>query len=297
MFRNLSLGALGLSGQQDSELIESALSYGFKGVELDLPAFCERVQSHGLDHARRLFDSAKLKFGFAALPFSPAADDAAFQAGLAALPQWAETSAQVGCKRWETTLAPASDERPYHENFEFYRGRLAQVAKALDPHGIRLAVGFDAAPAARVQKAFEFIHSLDATLMLVGMVGASNIGVAVDAWQIFASGGSFDPLRKLSSAQIVTVRLADAAADATPGEAEETSRLLPGETGVIDSAGLLQQLAEAGFDGPVTPTVNPARLAGLGRQAILKQTRDAFDAVWKQAGLTPAGKLGTAVTK
>ena len=46
------------------------------------------------------------------------------------LPAWAELSAQLGCTRWETSLAPASDERPYHANFEYYRGRLGQIALA-----------------------------------------------------------------------------------------------------------------------------------------------------------------------
>lgn len=291
MFRNLSLEALGLSGQQDSELIESALSNGFKGVSLDLPAFQQRVQSQGLDRARRLFESAKLKFGVAALPFSPAAADADFQAGLAQLPAWAELSAQLGCTRWETSLLPASDERPYHANFEFYRGRLGQVAQALAAHGIRLGVGFDAAPDARRDRAFEFIHSAEATAMLVGMAGASNLGLIVDLWQIFAAGGSFDAVRKLPAQQIVAVRLADAKTGTQPGDAAAESRVLPGETGVIDAVAALTALAELGYDGPVTPTAHPSRFAGQGRQAILKAARESLDAVWKGAGLTPSGKL------
>lgn len=298
MFRNLSLESLGLSGQQDSELIESALSNVFRGVGLDVPAFQQRAESLGLDRARRLFDSAKLKFGIAPLPFDVAADEETFQAGMASLPAWAELSAQIGCTRWETLLAPASDERPYHANFEFYRARLGLVAKALEPHGIRLGVGFDAAPAARLDKHFEFIHSFDATLMLVSMVGASNLGMIIDAWQIFASGGSAaEIVRKLPAAQIVSVRLADAAADTVPGEAAATSRVLPGETGLIDSVALLTALAEIAYDGPVTPTADATRFAGEGRQAILKQTRDCLDAVWKEAGLTPSGKLAAPLVK
>ncbi len=297
MFRNLCLEALGLSGQQDSELIESALSNGFKGVSLDLPAFEKRVQSQGLDRARKFFESAKLKVGSAALPFCPAADDAKFQAGMAQLPAWAELSAQLGCTRWETGLAPASDERPYHANFEFYRGRLGQIAKVLEPHNIRLGVGFDAAPSARADKAFEFIHSGEATAMLVSMAGARNLGLVVDLWQVFASGGSSDTIRKLPLNQIVTVRLSDVRTGTVAGEAAEDSRVLPGETGLIDAAAVLVGLAEAGYDGPITPTAHPSRFAGQGRQAILKLTRETLDAVWKAAGLTPSGKLAAPVGK
>ena len=297
MFRNLCLEALGLSGQQDSELIESALSNGFKGVSLDLPAFQKRAQTQGLDRAKRFFESAKLKVGVAALPFCPAADDAAFQAGLAQMGEWATLSAQIGCTRWETSLAPASDERPYHANFEFYRGRLGQIAKALEPHGIRLGVGFDADPSARTNKSFEFIHSGEATAMLVGMAGARNLGLVVDLWQLFASGGSIDMIRKLPLNQIVSVRLADVRTGTVPGEATAVTRVLPGDTAVIDSAAVLVGLAEAGYDGPITPTADPARFAGQGRQAILKLTREALDTVWKAAGLTPSGKLAAPVGK
>jgi sugar phosphate isomerase/epimerase len=278
-------------------LIESALSYGFKGLELDLVEFDSRVQGHGLEHARRLFDSAKLRFGFATLPFSPAADDSEFQAGLKTLSGLAEMSATVGCTRWVTNIEPASDERPYHSNFEFYRQRLGAVAQALEPHGIRLGVGFRAAPALRQDKAFEFIHGFDATQMLVGMAGASNLGLSIDLWQIFASGASVDLVRKLSAGQVVAVFLSDAATGTVAGSADEESRELPGENGSIDAVAALVMLAEMAYDGPVTPTSHPARLAGQGRQAILKLTRDRLDAVWKNAGLTPSGKLAAPLAK
>ena len=40
------------------------------------------------------------------------------------------------------TIASASDELPYHENFERHRGRLGEVAQALAPHDIRLGLEF-----------------------------------------------------------------------------------------------------------------------------------------------------------
>ena len=43
MFKNLSPRALALSGSQ-SELIESALSFGFRGLDLDLMELCRAGQ-------------------------------------------------------------------------------------------------------------------------------------------------------------------------------------------------------------------------------------------------------------
>ncbi len=57
MFRNLSPQALGISGRQ-SEIIELSLSYGFKGIDVDMVDFQQTVKASNLAHARRLIDSA-----------------------------------------------------------------------------------------------------------------------------------------------------------------------------------------------------------------------------------------------
>ena len=73
--------------------------------------------------------------------------------------------------------------------------------------------------------------------------------------------------------------------------------MLPGETGVIDSAAALTQLAEMGFDGPVTPAAHPKRFEGQSRNAIAKSAGEKLDAVWKGAGLNASGKLTAAAAK
>jgi hypothetical protein len=49
MFKNLSPEALGVSGRQ-SEMIELALSFGFKGLDLDIIELADSAKSHA--HAR-----------------------------------------------------------------------------------------------------------------------------------------------------------------------------------------------------------------------------------------------------
>lgn len=55
MFKNLNIDVLGVSGRP-SEIIELALSNGFKGLDLNLVDFAAQVQAYGLPHARRVFD-------------------------------------------------------------------------------------------------------------------------------------------------------------------------------------------------------------------------------------------------
>ena len=187
--------------------------------------------------------------------------------------------------------------RPYHENFEFHRRRLPEIAELLAPFKISLGLEFLAAAPHRRDRAFQFIHSLDALVLLVGMVRSPRVGIAVDLWEIYAAGSSLDEVRKLSPEQIVAVYLADAPAGANGGEPAEESRLLPGEAGTIDAPAALTMLAEIGYAGPVTPKPHANRFKGMGREASVKLAGEKLDQVWKAAGLTPAGKLAPAAGK
>ncbi len=292
MFKNLSSKHLGISGSQ-SELIELALSFGFKGLDLDIVEFAEQVAAKGLPHARRLLDSSKLQVGAFPLPTRWQLDDETFKADIAALPAWAVIAAEAGYRRAVTVIDPASDERPFHQNFEHCKRRLNDLGKALEPHGIRLGVGFSADESLRIDRAFEFIHGLDTLLLLLSSVSARNVGIVVDLFDLHVAGGSLDDLRKVGAARLVGVHLADAPADVVAAQCSPMQRLLPGETGAIDSAAALVALAELGYDGPITPTAHADQLKGLRREAAVKRVGEAIDRVWKAAGLNSLGKLAT----
>ena len=68
-------------------------------------------------------------------------------------------------------------------------------------------------------------------------------------------------------------------------------RHLPGEGGAVDNAVVLTALGKLGYDGPVTPAADKSRLAGRGRDQIVKAAAAAFDQAWNAAGLSPAGRL------
>jgi sugar phosphate isomerase/epimerase len=291
MYKNLNPDDLGISGRP-SEVIELALSYGFKGIDLDLVDFSEQVKTHGLAHARRLIDSARLKVGGFRLPVAWEEDSTSYQQDVERLTTLAELAQQIGCTRTTTTIQPASDMRPYHENFEFHRRRLSEISAALAPFKISLGLEFLAPLALRQGRAFQFIQSFDALLLLLKTIAAPNIGVALDLWHWHVAGGTLDQIRTLRADQIITVCVADAEPGSTAVSADEQrSRRLPGETGAIDAAAVLTALAELGYGGPVTPKPHKSRLAGLSRDKIVKQAGAALDQVWKAAGLSPPGKL------
>lgn len=287
MFKNLDAKALGLSATQ-SETIELALSFGFRGIDLDIADFAKEVKAYGLPKARRLIDSAKLKIGSFLLPIEWQRESG-FDDELKKLAELAALAASIGARRAVTVVAPGNDERPYHENFEFYGRRLTELGRALAQHGLKLGVGFDASAAARQGKSFEFIRDLEALLVLLSTVHSENVGLWLDVWQVWASGAPVEQAcGKLTRGRIVYVSLSDADTRLSDPRQPEARRL-PGETGAIDSAAILTKLAELGYDGPVTP-VPGGNLSALRRDQLVKLAGEKLEAAWKASGLGPPGK-------
>lgn len=287
MFRNLNPSALGVIGHQ-SEIIELALSYGFQGVDLAIEESVHTVKGHGVPYARRLLESARLRAGVFSLPLDLETEDTVFRQGLGKLAEYGEVAAAMGCTRCVTRLAPASEQLPYHENFERYRQRLGEVCQTLDRSGVRLGIGFRAAIDLRRGKAFGFIHEPEALLLLVNMVGASNLGILLDVWSVYVATGSLDFVQSLSAEQIVAVDLADLPENVATTEVSEAARLLPGVTGRVDCVATLATLADKGYDGPVTPTPARVTLGTARRDGIVREAGQALMAVWQAAGL-PTG--------
>lgn len=292
MFKNLCPEALGVSGQ-DSEIIELVLSNGFKGLDLDLPEFTQQVKTQGYAKASRLLVSARLKFGSFRLPVRWEEDSPEYQADLAALPEHLDLAAQLGCTRAVTMIEAGSDNRPFHQNFEFHRRRLAELGEMLAAKNIRLGVGFLAPLVCRAHHAFQFMQRVEEVMLMFGSLGSPNVGLALDTWHWHLGGGTIEQLRSLGPQKIVTVTLGDAEPGLTAAEAKLSDCRLPYEGGAVDNAGILAALAEMRYDGPVTPSADKSQFEGQGRRQIVKAAAAAFDVVWKAAGLNPAGKLAT----
>jgi sugar phosphate isomerase/epimerase len=283
MFRNLSTVGLPLSGRP-SELIELALSFGFDGMDIDILDFQQQADVYGVEHARRLMVSGRLKSGVFRLPVHLAADEATFAEELAALPQRLELAAATEAFRAVAAVAPASDEHSFKDFFELYRTRLHTIGDLLAPHGIMLGLALVPEAEAREGKAHEFIHTYESLLGLVA-VAHERIGVVVDAWALHVTGESPDIIARIPAGRLVEVRLSDAPREATGAALTHAHRLMPGDTGVIDPAAILSQAKAAGFDGPVTSWADRSTLAGRGREKIVRQAGDRMEAAWKAADL------------
>ena len=288
MYKNLNSVALGVSGRQ-SELIELALTYGFRGMDIDIRDLVKRAEGRGVDHATRFLlsarDNDRLRVGGCDLPVDWEGEESTYKADLAQLPKVVELAASVGAKACLTTVMPGSDSQPYHENFEFHRQRLGEIADVLSGFEMRLGIGFESAPVHRANKQYEFIHQAEPLLTLMKTIGVTNVGIVLDTWHWHVGGGASDQLSELSPDQIISVRIADLPGDADLTLVDEKQRVAPEAGGLVDCAGTLKLLAQIGFEGPVALVPDAASFRSRTRDKIVQRAANVLDELWIAAGL------------
>jgi sugar phosphate isomerase/epimerase len=294
MYKNLNAVALGVSGRQ-SEIIELTLTYGFRGMDVDMQDLVKRSKLKGAEAACRFISSANLRIGGFELPISLSGADDTFDASLSKLDLMGEIADVINASRCLVTLDPASDELPYHENYERHRVRLGKIAEKLATREIRLGVGLDAAAARRKDRKHQFIQKFEELLSLIRGVGASNVGLLLDTWHWQVGGGTLEQLRDWDPEKILAVRLADIPADADVSAANKNDRILPTENGLVDTTAIGQLLVDKGYDGPVTPWPSTVHLRGKTRESIVQAARDSLEDLWTAVGLS-SPKMAMAAT-
>jgi sugar phosphate isomerase/epimerase len=284
IFKNLNAAALGVSGRQ-SELIELAMTYGFRGLNIDLVDLVKRTKRSTFERAARYLHSAKLKIGGFEVPLDLDSDDETFAKGLAGLAEAAELAAKVDAKFGMLMLPSATDRLPFHEFFDVLRKRVEQIAKVMGQYNVELALCFTAAVDKRQDKQFKFIQDVEGFLAFLKACPEPNVRMVLDTWEWHVGGGNLEQLAALDPSLIVSVRMADLPADVSTAQATSSDRLMPGQSGLIDSGAILKLLADRGYQGPITAFAHPKGLGGMTRDGIVAYAQDCLDKVLSEAGL------------
>lgn len=258
------------------EAVEQAAHHGFEGIYLDLGY----LSKTGPETIVQMLSERSLRAAGWYLPFGLTGAEAAFESAVQSLPATAEACARAGAARCSTWIPPGSDDLPRDAMFEQVRERAGAVAQVLAEHDMRLGLEFIGPKTSRAKRRHEFIHTMEGMLELCRAVGTGNVGLLLDCWHLYTSGGSMDDVLDLSDQQIVDVHVSDAPEGVALEEHVDNVRRLPGETGVIDSARFLECLDQIGYSGPVVaePLSRPSD-AKTDQEAI-RATKAAMDAVW-----------------
>jgi sugar phosphate isomerase/epimerase len=228
-------------------------------------------------------------------PLGP--DDAAFDAQLPMLYEDAAFCQAIGCHRFRFAMSAVTlDGQSRAERWTQVQRRLSAIGAVLGKHDMRLGIEFlgplmfrqrrnrpGAASdgSALLPPPIPFVWTLPEALKLAE-ASSPSIGVTLDAWHWYHSGGTVADIRAANASRIVHVHISDART-MPPEEVLDSMRLLPGE-GVIDLVGFFQALKAIGYRGGVAPEtigqripegMKPEESARLGLEYSLQVMRKA----------------------
>ena len=262
MFASFNPGHVGIPVEL-REGLAMAERHGFSGFDAQLEQLHGEVAAHGAAATRDLFARHGLRPGCWNLPFMPyQVSDDEWRAWLDRLPPLLASARDAGARRAGMWVFSGSDERAYEENFAFHVARFTPIARLLADHGIRLGLEFIGPETTQRRFRHRFIRSIRETFELAAAIGP-NCGQLIDAWHWYAVGGTRDDLRGLRREQLVHIHVDDAPEGVPLAALQDDRRRLPCTTGVIDIAGFMEALADAGYDGPVTAEPFDPEVAAL----------------------------------
>lgn len=259
MFQSLNLGLANVAEKNFEKKLLLAKKYGFSYIE----AGAQEVMENGVENVRALLQKHGMQISSANLPFHPTQlDDDAFAAAMEALPAQAAALSAVGCTRCIIWIFPASDTLTKEENYAFHVKRLSAAAAVLKEYGMRLGLEFIGPYTGRKGKKYVFLYTAEEMLKLAKDCG-DNVGLLFDAYHWYTGAHNKDVFDHIPDQScIVSVHVNDAPVG-DPLELPDSPRALPGETGMIDIACVINGLRKLGYTGPVIAEPFSPKLAAM----------------------------------
>ncbi len=271
MFTALSPGALGVHIASVDEAIKAAKKAGFQGVEISIHEIADRIDRDGESAVCALFEESGVRPAGWGMPVDFRGDEAHYEEGLAALPRLAKAGQAIGCGRTMTWIMPCSDTMPFDEHRQHLVDRFTPISRILADYDCRFGLEFIGPKTCRTSMKYPFIYKMEDMLALGHDIGP-NIGLLLDVWHLFTSGGTADDLLKVDQKRIVYVHVNDAPIGVAMDDYNDMERGLPGATGVIPIGDMLRALDKIGYDGPIVaePFGSPVTWAADAMRAILR---------------------------
>jgi sugar phosphate isomerase/epimerase len=275
LYKTLAPGAIGVR-VPFPEAVALAARHGFEGITVDYGT----LEEMGLDSVRKLLDSHGVRPALTGMPVRLREDQATFEKDLVALPPFARAMQDLGCTRAATWFPPFHETLTYAEQFAQMRDRLEVLCDVIRPYGLCFGLEFIGPETFRKDKRNPFIHDLPGLLELIKAVDRDNLGVLLDAWHWYTSGGTATQLDLLTDQRVIVVHVNDAPPGIPLEEQIDQVRALPGETGVIPLDTFMGALVDMGYSGPVMVEPFSERLRLLAPEDAVAETARALDSIW-----------------
>jgi sugar phosphate isomerase/epimerase len=266
------------------------------------------ARTAGVEATRALLAELKIRATIVNLPMQAPLDgeEEAFRAQLPKLADDAAFCAAIGCRNFQLVLRATTGGPSKEERWRLVRDRLAAISEVLAKHDVRLGLEFlgplvfrtragggrgrpggppvdPATPAPPPVPPVPFVWTLPETVKLCAESGP-NIGVTLDAWHWYHSGGTVADIQSTSASRITHVHVSDAR-EMAAAEVQDNMRLLPGE-GIIDLVGFFRALRQIGYQGGVAPeTIGPRIPDTMAPEESARLALEMTAAVMKKAGV------------
>jgi sugar phosphate isomerase/epimerase len=287
MYKSLGPGAIGIRDLALPSAINLARATGFAGLEINIREIKTLSEVKGIFYIKALFDEAGVRPSHWGLPVAWR-DEGKWQHDLAELPALAKLAQNLDCVRTTTWCPPASDVSTYVENFAWHQERFGAIAAVLAEYDCKLGIEFIGPQTLRDGHKFPFIYTLEGMMELAQAIGTGNVGLLLDVWHLYTSGGDAHDIEAITAEDVVLVHVNDAPAGVAREAQIDSIRCLPMETGVVDAPAMLQKLSALGYDGPVM--VEPFSqalnaIAKLDAVEAARRTMGALNLLWAASGL------------
>ncbi len=269
------------------EYIALAARHGFKGVDFSISEAARYAAEHDLAATKALFAEPGVRPASFGLPVAWRKEEDVFARDLDALAPLVELARELGCDRCSAAVVPDSGE-PVQEYAARSSRRLIAAAQVLQKSGVRLGLEFLGPKHFRKNPDNVWFYDIPGALRVIDDMaqagGLTNLGLLIDAWHWYTSGGTLADIAAMPVEQIVHVHINDAP-NIPRDEQIDSVRLLPGASGVIDITGFLQTLQSRGYDGPVAVETFSEELRALSPDEAAKRAAAAVKSVFAAAGL------------
>jgi sugar phosphate isomerase/epimerase len=176
------------------------------------------ARAAGVEATRALLAELKIRATIVNLPMKEPldVDESAFKAQLPKLAEDAAFCQAIGCRNFQFVLRPTTGGASKEERWKIVRDRFAAIGEVLAKHDMRVGLEFlgplvfrTRTPPGSTAPPVPFVWTLPETLKLCAD-SAPSVGVTLDAWHWYHSGGTVADVAAAPAARIVHVHVSDA---------------------------------------------------------------------------------------
>ena len=234
-----------------SQLIETVSSASFAGLEFKMQDVIDYSSIESLDRVKDLFlfhNIIPISF-VDGLYYGLLGPSREHTESVIKWKKYCKIANFLGCNLATLVINPRTDMAA-NKAYILSKSRLKELADIAREYNIEIAIealGIKKNIPTRLNGSNQFIDKVSQASELVSSVDSKNVGIVLDIFHWYVSGGDLKELQDLRPGMIKLMHINDAPAG-SPYELKDSQRVLPGE-GVINLASVFENIGSSQYSG------------------------------------------------